>query len=166
MVSRDFQDIASIQEVECSGGGLDSDVKLISLQMVKLPQTEVLASLNVYTDNCMTFNEFSSCKIHPANVHKSYLRILVHDLEEWERREYGCTANTINPLGNSIYKNWKTLLVRHSKSVKLICRCLDDDDDDDWHQRSHFCSVNANRLFSLQSVLKAWVLLFCYVCVS
>ena len=120
MTSRDFRGIPSIQEVECSGGSLNSDVKLISLQMFKLPETTVLASLNVYTNNCMAFSEFSSCMIRPAEIHKSHLRILVHDLEEGEIREYGCTANTINPLGNSLYKNWKIVLKRNSKSMHSV----------------------------------------------
>lgn len=115
MTSRDFRGISSIQEVECSGGYLNSDVKLISLQLFELPDSTVLASLNVYTNNCMTFSDYSSCTIHPADTHKSKLRILVHDLEEGESREYGCTANTVNPLGNVIFRNWKLLVRRHSK---------------------------------------------------
>ena len=115
MTSRVFRGIPSIQEVECSGQNLSSDVKLISLQLFRLPETSVLASLNVYTNNCMTFSEFSSCAIRPANIHQSHLRLLVHDLEEGEKREYGCTANTINPLGNSLYRNWKIVLTRNSK---------------------------------------------------
>ena len=115
MTSRDFRGISSIQEVECSGGSLNSDVKLISLQLFELPDSTVLASLNVYTNNCMTFSDYSSCTVHPADTHKSKLRILVHDLEEGESREYGCTANTVNPLGNVIFRNWKLLVRRHSK---------------------------------------------------
>ena len=119
MTSRVFRGIPSIQEVECSGQNLNSDVKLISLQLFRLPETSVLASLNVYTNNCMTFSEFSSCAIRPANIHQSHLRLLVHDLEEGEKREYGCTANTINPLGNSLYRNWKIVLTRNSKWIAI-----------------------------------------------
>jgi len=119
MTSRAFRGIPSIQEVECSGHNLNSDVKLISLQLFRLPETSVLASLNVYTNNCMTFSEFSSCAIRPANIHQSHLRLLVHDLEEGEKREYGCTANTINPLGNSLYRNWKIVLIRNSKWIVI-----------------------------------------------
>lgn len=116
MTSHHFREIHSLQEVECSGDYLNSEVKLISLQLFKLPQTTVLASLNVYTNNCMTYGDYASCVIHPTSVHESRLRILVHDLEEGESREYGCTANTINPQGNSIFKNWKIILKRTSKS--------------------------------------------------
>ena len=115
MTSREFRGIASIQEVECSGASLNSDVKVISLQLFQLPDSTVLASLNVYTNNCMTFTDYSSCTIHPEDTHKSKLRILVHDLEEGESREYGCTANTVTPLGNVVFQNWKLLLRKNSK---------------------------------------------------
>lgn len=115
MLARDFRGIPSIQEVECWGGNLGSDVKLISLQLFKLPESSVLASLNAISNNCMTFGEFSSCRIHPADTHKSRLRILVHDLEEGENREYGCTANTVNPLGNAVFRNWKLTVKRSSE---------------------------------------------------
>ena len=115
MLARDFRGIPSIQEVECWGGHLNSDVKLISLQLFKLPESTVIASLNAISNNCMTFSEFSSCRMHPTDTHKSRLRILVHDLEEGERREYGCTANTVNPLGNVIFRNWKIVIKRISK---------------------------------------------------
>lgn len=115
MTSRDFRGIPSIQEVECWGGHLNPEVKLISLQLFKLPESTVLASLNVITDNCLTFIEYSSCTIHPANTHRSTLRMLVHDLAEGDSREYGCTANTVNQLGNSIYEHWKLALRRNSE---------------------------------------------------
>ena len=115
MTSRDFRGIPSIQEVECRGGPLNPDVKLISLQLLKVPDATVLASLNVYTNNCMTYGDFSSCSIHPTDTHKSYVRILVHDLQEGEGRMYGCTANTVNPKGDVSFINWKRLVERGSK---------------------------------------------------
>ena len=110
LTARDFRGIHGIQEVECWGEYLNSDFRLISLQLYKLPESTVLASMNLLTNNCMTYGDFASCKISPSDPHSSRLRILVHDLEEGDDREYGCTANTVNPQGNSIYKNWKILL--------------------------------------------------------
>ena len=124
MTSRDFRGIFSIQEVECLGENLDVDVKLISLQLFKLPEPTVLASLNVISDSCMTFSEFSSCMIHPTATHKSRVRILVHDLEEGERREYGCTATTVTPLGNAVTQNWKLVLKRSSKPRNYCSLCI------------------------------------------
>ena len=111
MTSRDFRGIPSIQEVECWGGTLNTDIKLMSLQIFTLPESTVLASLNVYTNNCMTFGDFASCAIHPTDSHKSKVRLLVHDLGDGESRRYGCTATILNALGNAKTTTW-TLLVR------------------------------------------------------
>ena len=132
MTSRYFRGIPSIQEVECWGTDLSTDVKLISLKLVRLPESTVLASLNVITSNCMTYGEFSSCFVHPSETHKSKVRVLVHDLEEGEDREYGCTANTVNPQGDPVLKNWKILVRRKSKSgagarfvtLSVCCVCM------------------------------------------
>ena len=115
MGSRDFRGIPSIQEVECWGGNLDSDVKLMSLHMYKLPDSTVLASLNVYTSSCMTFGDYASCVIHPTDTHKSKIRVLVHDLDAGNSREYGCTANTLNSMGNPMVSTWKLLVKKNSK---------------------------------------------------
>ena len=115
MGSRDFRGISSIQEVECWGGNLNTDVKLMSLQMYALPESTVLASLNVYTNNCMTFGDYAACVIHPTDTHKSKIRVLVHDLEEGTSREFGCTANTLNSMGNPMVSTWSLLVKRDSK---------------------------------------------------
>jgi hypothetical protein len=115
MTARVFRGLPSIQEVECWGGKLSSDVKLISLQLVQLPESTVLASLNVISNYCMTFSEYSSCAIYEVETHKSTLRVLVHDLDEGESREYGCVVNTVNPLGNPVLKNWKLAVTAISK---------------------------------------------------
>ena len=115
MTSHDFRGIPSIQEVDCWGGSLNADVKLISLQIFKLPESVVLASLNVYTNNCMTYGDYSSCVIDQNDVHKSHVRVLVHDLKEGERREYGCTATTVTAQGNAVVTNWKMVLNRTSE---------------------------------------------------
>ena len=121
MKTRDFHGTQIIQEVECVGANLRTDSKLISLQLFKLPDSTVLASLNVFARNCMTYGEYASCAINPDDSHKSRLRVLVHDLREGESREYGCTANTVTPQGNSVYKNWKILVTRNRK---YVCYCI------------------------------------------
>ena len=101
MTSRDFRGIPSIQEVECWAEKLGSDVKLMSLQMYKIPDPSVIASLNLYTSNCMTYGEFSSCFLNPKDIHKSRLRLLVHDLGEEERRRYKCLVTGVTPSGGT-----------------------------------------------------------------
>ena len=63
----------------------------------------------------MTYGEFSSCVIDDADTHRSKVRVLVHDLEEGEVRNYGCTANTVTPQGNVMFENWKLPLKRDSE---------------------------------------------------
>ena len=115
MTSRDFKGIHSLQEVECSGEALRPEVKLLSLQLHRLSDNTALAFLNTYTNNCMTFGDFSSCFIDHKSAHQSRLRILVVDLDEGESREYGCTVNTMDSYGNPKTSKWKLALTRESK---------------------------------------------------
>ena len=115
LTSRDFRGFPSLQEVECGGGTLNTDVKLMSLHIYTLPDSAALASLNVYTNSCITFGEYSSCRIHPTDTQKSKVRILVHDLEEGSGRQYGCTANALNALGHPVVFTWKLFVRRHRK---------------------------------------------------
>jgi hypothetical protein len=115
MSSRDFRGFRSIQEVECWGGKLTSDVRLISLLLVRLPDSVTLASLNVITENCMTYSEFSSCVIESQDTHRSKVRVLVHDLQEGESRMYACSATTVTPQGKAVETQWTLRVFRSSK---------------------------------------------------
>ena len=121
MRSRAFRGIPSIQEVECWGGTLTSDVKLMGLQMYRLPESTVVASLNVYTNNCNTFDDYSSCIIFPSVTHRSKVRLLVHDLKEGESREYGCTATILKPLGIAATTRWSLRVKRNGKLKAYGC---------------------------------------------
>ena len=115
MTAHDFKGIPSLQEVECSGATLNPEVKLLSLQLHRLSDNTALAFLNTYTNNCMTFGDFSSCFIDPTNAHRSKLRILVVDLDEGESRHYGCTVNTMDSYGNPKTSNWRLAVTRESE---------------------------------------------------
>ena len=120
LTSRDFKGISSLQEVECTGRSLKPEVKLLALQLYRLPENVPLASLNVISNSCVTLGEYSYCAINSADTHRSRLRLLVYDLDEGEGREYKCTANTLNSFGNSKIFSWK-IPVRRRKS-KWKCR--------------------------------------------
>ena len=115
MLSRDFKGIPSIQEVECWGGKLEAEVKLLSLKMYTTSDNSVLASLNVFANSCITFGAMSSCFIEAADTHKSRLRVLVADLEEGESREFGCKASTVNSLGDPHTTTWSIVVRRKSE---------------------------------------------------
>ena len=112
MLSRDFRGLPALQEVECWGEGLKTEVELISLKLVKLPESTELASLNVFKRTCMTHDEYASCEIDSRETHRSRVRVLVHDLEEGQSREYGCTASIVAPNGDVSVQNWKISVKR------------------------------------------------------
>lgn len=115
MTARLFRGIPSIQEVECWGGKLDSDAKLLSLQIYRNFESSVLASLNLYTNNCMTYGDLSSCSIDKTDPHRSKLMVLVHDLAEGEETRFGCKAISMKPSGNTKTSTWTILVKRNSK---------------------------------------------------
>ncbi|XP_025101732.1 uncharacterized protein LOC112568586 isoform X19 [Pomacea canaliculata] len=101
-----FKSFPSILEVECWGGYLAAEVKLISLRLFRVSDHSLNAFVNPLTSECKTYEEFSSCVIDPVDSRRSKVRVLVADLEEEERREYGCTATSFGPLGDTHTEKW------------------------------------------------------------
>lgn len=101
MVSRDFRGISSIQEVECGGWYLDSDVKVFSLTMFKFSDVTIVSHINHFTSECITSVEFSSCIMDSGNTRNSRLKILVTDLAEEESRKYGCNVTSFKFVGET-----------------------------------------------------------------
>ena len=122
MTSRDFKGFPSLQEVECWAGFLEAEVRLLSLRLFRESDKFVLASLNILTNNCVTFGDYSSCMIDSSDTHNSRVRVLVFDLEEGESRRYGCLASTINAIGQPETDTWSILVRRKSKYDH--CRCV------------------------------------------
>ena len=121
MSSRDFKGFPSLQEVECWAGVLEAEVKLLSLRLFRESDTFVLSSLNILTNNCVTFGDYSSCVIDSSDTHKSRLSVLIVDLEEGENRRYGCLASTISAIGQPETDTWSVLVSRKSKYDHLKC---------------------------------------------
>ena len=106
MTSRNFQGIQNLLEVVCGGKGFNSNVKLLSLQIVELPETRIISSLNVFSGSCIAFNVYSSCIIANTDTHLSKLSILVSDGIPGEKKAYGCLANAVTSLGTTVSKSW------------------------------------------------------------
>lgn len=119
MKSQFFRNITSLQEVECSGGELQSEVKLLFLKMIKLSDSSVLAFVNPQSHECLTYEEFSSCVIDAVDSKKTRLKILVSDLEEGESRLYGCIATTVKSHDFTQQITWN-LTVRGRESVMIV----------------------------------------------
>ncbi|PVD27102.1 hypothetical protein C0Q70_12253 [Pomacea canaliculata] len=120
MSVRDFRSHASIQEVECRGEGLPSEVKLWSLTIFSLPERTVLAYVNPLSDQCVTMTHFSSCTVDTSDTRNSVLRILVADLEEEETRQYGCNATGLTAIGHSHALSWTVWVRRRSDDNKEL----------------------------------------------
>ena len=115
MTSQLFKGIPSLQEVVCSGTKLEPEVKLLSLQMHRLPGNKALASLNVISSSCVTLGDYSSCFIDSDDSRRSKLRILVVDLMEEESRVYTCDVHTIDSFGIPKSSQWRITVKRPSK---------------------------------------------------
>ena len=115
MTSRLFKGIPSLREVECTGRNLNPEVKLLALQIYRLPSHELLATLNVISSNCVTLGEMASCDVNTADSHQSKLRVLVADLDEGESRQFKCTGNTLDSYGLTNAVTWNIIVTRYSK---------------------------------------------------
>ena len=81
-------------------------MKLLSLKLFTVENNAVLASLNVFSNTCLTYSDYSSCSVDVANTHRSQLRVLVYDLEAGERRRYGCRALALRTSGDEKALVW------------------------------------------------------------
>ena len=84
----------------------------MSLKLYTVHDGKVQASLNVFANNCLTYADYSSCSVDTRDTHKSRLRLLVHDLEEGESREYGCRALALRNTGDESELTWSILVTR------------------------------------------------------
>ena len=116
-----FLGFPSIQEVECSGAMLKSGSKLLSLQMFEDFESSVIASLNLYESNCMTYGEYSSCIINTTNPHESRLRVLVHELQEGEARKFGCIAISVQSSGKTASETRTLVVLPQSRWMSFNC---------------------------------------------
>ena len=112
---RDFRNISSIKEVECSGVTLRPEISLLSLKTFRVANNTVTAYLNTLKNECITLDEYSSCVIDSSSTRRSRLRFLVHDLKEGESREYGCTANSFKSLEDTRTWTWTVTVRRKSE---------------------------------------------------
>ena len=101
MMERDFKGIPSIKEVLCLGHGVNPELKLMSINMYTNSEQSLLATLNVFTNTCMTYTAYSSCFVDNTGGHESKVKVLVTDLEEGESRRFGCKLTVMDTKGNA-----------------------------------------------------------------
>ena len=115
MSAKIFKGIPSLQEVECWGGRLPSEMKLISLKTYTLPDRTATAYLNTLEEQCITLDQYSSCVLDPVDTRRSRVRFLVADLQEGEGRRYGCDAISFKSLGDTTTWTWTVDVRRNSE---------------------------------------------------
>ena len=120
--TRDFRGFPSLQEVECWGGYLQPEVKLLSLAIFPSDSGTVLAYANPYTNECITFTDYSSCYIDTSDTKQSRLRVLVSDLTEGHSRRYGCNITTFKSVGHTKTSTMYIAVERKSKLYVVIMR--------------------------------------------
>lgn len=116
MTVRTFRGIPDLQEVECSGGHLDSDVNILFLKLMEESNSSILAYANPMKKECLTFGEFSSCFLDTTDTRKSRLRVLVSDLAVGQTRMYGCVVSSWKSLGVTETLKWSIAVTGQRKS--------------------------------------------------
>lgn len=98
MSVKDFRGFPSIQEVTCWGGFMEAEVKVLSLKLFRVSDSAVMAYVNHLGNECQSFVDYTSCIVDPVDTRKTKLRVLVADLAEEEKREYGCIVTRLKSL--------------------------------------------------------------------
>ncbi|KAL8615872.1 hypothetical protein ACOMHN_058939 [Nucella lapillus] len=117
MTVRDFKGIDSIKEIICQGKGLQTEVKLLSLKLYKISENDVQASLNIYANTCMTYADYSSCRVNSEDTHSSVVKVLVWDLKPGQSRRYGCKATVVRSEGDANEVMWSLVVTRRGQWV-------------------------------------------------
>ncbi|KAK7490330.1 hypothetical protein BaRGS_00018491 [Batillaria attramentaria] len=120
LTSRPFRGHESVQEVDCSGEGHDPDASIFFMVLYRSPGN-IVASLNVATEECLTNDAFSSCIIDRKNSRKSRLRTLVVDLDEGQQKWFACNVTGVVSVARTKVMSWKLLVKRISKFTNPYC---------------------------------------------
>ncbi|KAL8615876.1 hypothetical protein ACOMHN_058943 [Nucella lapillus] len=115
MTVQDFHNFPSLQEVECSGKNLLTEVDFLSLVLYKVSDNSVLATLKTPENTCTTLLEFSSCSFGSRDRRFSVVRSLVTDLEEGETTLIGCNVTSFFKKGHPGLYTWSVFVHRRSK---------------------------------------------------
>ena len=83
----------SLQEVECSGVTLETEVAFLSMTLYTKRDDKVIAKLMSADNTCLTYVAFASCTLIKSGDRRgSVVRTLVSDLEEGESVNMGCNV--------------------------------------------------------------------------
>lgn len=99
---------------------MEAGVRLMSLKLFRVADGAVLAFVNPLVNECITFEEFSSCYTNLGDSRKTFLRVLVSDLAEGETRMYGCVATTVRSFDTTQQHTWNISIYLESEFYPLL----------------------------------------------
>lgn len=107
-----FQDI---QEVQCTGDTLSTNVDILSMVLYRESDDRVIAYANIGKGECSTSQTLVACEIYASDSRKSKLKALIVDLTEGQSRTFGCNVSTIASGGRLKTLSWVIAVHRASK---------------------------------------------------
>ena len=106
MQVRDFQGVQSIQEIECSGSGLDPTFDLLSMSLFTARDDKTIAFVNFAKKECSAYVGFSACFVMETDSHTTHVKSLILDLNPGQRRRYGCNLTAATKEGKTVTVQW------------------------------------------------------------
>ena len=108
MVLKPFYGASTIHQLECSGDTLDAGKDLLTLVLYEARTNVIMAYVNTYKDECLTWDRFSSCLVYAGDSRRTRLRSLVP--AKTSPRTFGCNV-TVSEGGQTRWLSW-TLVVK------------------------------------------------------
>lgn len=101
--------------MECTGNTLSPDTDVLSMALYRINNDNILAFVNLRKHECFTSESFILCEIDATDSRKSKLKALVLDLNETEKRSYGCNMSTIASGGRQKFVSLNVTVEKSSK---------------------------------------------------
>lgn len=102
-----------MQEVECTGSGLNPDADVLTMTLYNALHNRILAYVNLNNKECSTSFLYSACVISPSDTRRSRLVALVTDLKDNEYVLLGCNISTFRS-GLLTSVSWTVTIRRES----------------------------------------------------
>ena len=113
MKARNFYNLPSVWQVECSGKSLAGSDTL-SLSLIDVVKDHVLAFVDVGKGECFGSDVSSACSLYSQTSANTRLVTLITDLLCSEARVIGCNASSFRS-GHITLQRWRMILERSCK---------------------------------------------------
>ena len=124
MQVRDFQGVQTIQELECSGSGLDPTFDLLSMSLFTARDDKTIAFVNFAKKECSAYVGFSACFVMETDSHTTHVKSLILDLNPGQRRRYGCNLTAATKEGKTVTVQWFLNVLGKGECRELLKQLL------------------------------------------